>query len=218
MAVLPADLAGVGIADHVVGKDRRAHSGQGGAAVLHVGAVAPLPGELGIPGVAVRAEDRRDAPAGLGRQVEIAAEKEARGGLNGDILDGVARMRALGVAPRMQGGLLGERMKSRPFQDAPAHRRTALFPCFQAGDLGGDAVEFGLALGGLEEGALPERRLGPGHQRSQNEEERPDGRTHQGVMVTGEATNESGKAGPPSARLTRPGRPWRNRGGEGFFP
>ena len=92
--VIPALLAGIRIADHVIGKNSSPHAGKGGAAVLHLRAEAALLGVVRVPGVAVGAEDGRHTPGRVGGQVEISAEEEAGSSFKGDVLDGVSRVAA----------------------------------------------------------------------------------------------------------------------------
>ena len=128
MVMIPAQFTGVGIADHVVGKDRRTHSSEGCAPVLQLRSQPPLLCVGGVPGVTVRAEDRRNAFLLPGREIEIAAQEKTRCGFERHVFHSVALVVALRMTEWVQWCFLRERVKSRTFEDTGTHFRSAFGP------------------------------------------------------------------------------------------
>ena len=149
MPVIPADVLRVAKADHVIGKDHRAHARQGGAAMLLVGTQPAAAVLIGFSRVAVRAENPGALAPMTQGAVEASINKKSRPCLEGGAFHGVALVAALLLDDGIERGALRKRVELGTGEDLPAHGRCALFPLPEVLVSGGHACQLldGIGLG-----------------------------------------------------------------------
>ena len=97
---------------------------------------------------------------GAGGAVEVARDKDAGGGFEGDIFDRVAVVRAAVADDGVEGRALWPRGEAGGLLDTGAEVGGVGVPACTVGKLGEGGVEDGGTLGGFEEFARAKRRPG----------------------------------------------------------
>ena len=128
MAVIPAEELRVPEADHVIGKNDRAHAGKRRTTMLLIGTLA---GALGAAVMSVGTEHRWKGTLPTEGAVEGSVDEEAGNRLKTRRLGRIAVELDLLTIDRIERRLLRQRIETGPGQDLPANLQLPGFPLIE---------------------------------------------------------------------------------------